>query len=190
MPETASFDGFYGATRRRMVAYAYALTGDAAEAQDAAQEAYARAWEHWRTVSGHEDCEAWVRKVVWRIAANRWRHLAAGSRASVRLGPLLPVPAEPSGDRVSLVAALQQIPDSQRRVIVLRYLYDLTVAEVAEETGAPMGTVKSRLARGLEALAPMVSDGLVTRGSPTPGREIGQGGRGRRQHGVWGGDHA
>jgi RNA polymerase sigma-70 factor, ECF subfamily len=189
VPETVSFDGFYGATRRRMVAYAYALTGDPVEAQDAAQEAYARAWEHWRTVSGHEDREAWVRKVVWRIASNRWRHVAAGARAAVRLGPPRQVPDESSGDRVSLVAALQKIPDSQRRAIVLRYLYDLTVAEVAEETGAPVGTVKSRLARGLEALAPMLSDGLMTEGDPAPARQSRRDDRGPRHHRAWGGDH-
>jgi RNA polymerase sigma-70 factor (ECF subfamily) len=161
VPDLVSFDAFYGATRRRMVAYAFALTGDAGEAQDAAQEAYARAWEHWRTVRSLNDREAWVRTVVWRIAANRWRHLAAGARAIVRLGPPVTSSSDPSWERVSLVAALQQIPDAQRRAIALRYLYDLTVAEVADETGVPVGTVKSRLSRGLEALSELLGDPVL-----------------------------
>jgi RNA polymerase sigma-70 factor (ECF subfamily) len=157
LPDLASFDGFYVATRQRMVAYAYALTGDATEAQDAAQEAYARAWAHWRTVRTLDNPEAWVRKVVWRIAANRWRHLAAAARAAIRLSP----PAarvEATDDHVSLVAALQSIPESQRRAIVLRYVYDLTVDQVAEECAVPVGTVKSRLSRGMHALSGFFSD--------------------------------
>lgn len=189
MPDLVSFDAFYGATRRRMVAYAFALTGDAGEAQDAAQEAYARAWEHWRTVRGLDDREAWVRTVVWRIAANRWRHLAAGARAIVRLGPPVTSSTDPSWERVSLVAALQQLPDAQRRAIALRYLYDLTVAEVAAETNVPVGTVKSRLSRGLDALSELLVDPVLVDLDAQPLVDQ-PGAFGRAHHGAPEADHA
>jgi RNA polymerase sigma-70 factor (ECF subfamily) len=61
-------------------------------------------------------------------------------------------------DRVLLVDALQRIPQAQRRVVVLTHLYDLSLLQVAEEVGVPVGTVKSRLNRGLAALAQLVDE--------------------------------
>src|SRR5689334_6899970 len=60
------FDEFYRDTSRRLARYAYGLTGDVADAQDLVQEAYARAWQRWRRLSGYEDQEAWLRLVVNR----------------------------------------------------------------------------------------------------------------------------
>lgn len=157
MSDVDAFDGFYTATRQRVLRYAFALTGDPQDAQDVSQEAYARAWQHWTKVRRHSDPEAWVRTVCWRIAANRWRGLASRARLLARLGPPEVVP-EPSSDTVSLVAALQQIPLNQRRTIVLHYVFGLSVEEVAVETDAPIGTVKTRLARGRQALGPLLAD--------------------------------
>jgi RNA polymerase sigma-70 factor (ECF subfamily) len=58
----------------------------------------------------------------------------------------------------ALVRALRQITPDQRRAIVLHHLCDLSVAEVAAETGVPHGTVKARLSRGREALAALLLD--------------------------------
>ena len=68
-----------------------------------------------------------------------------------------PVP-EPSPDSVVLVAAMRQLPEVQRRAIVLHHLVDLSVEEVARETGAPVGTVKARLSRGRAALAEILRE--------------------------------
>ena len=57
-----------------------------------------------------------------------------------------------------MIAALRQLPDSQREVLALHYLADLPVLEVAELLGVPEGTVKSRLMRGREALAALLSE--------------------------------
>jgi RNA polymerase sigma-70 factor (ECF subfamily) len=51
-----------------------------------------------------------------------------------------------------IVAALQRLPEEQRRAIVLHHLCDLSVEQVAAEVGAPTGTVKARLSRGRAAL--------------------------------------
>jgi len=154
--DSASFDAFYTGTCRRQLLNLYALTGNLTDAQDCLQEAYARAWQHWARVGAYEDPEGWVRTVAWRIAANRWRNLAAATRALVRTGPAAPQP-EPSPDTVALTVALRQIPAVQRRAIVLHHLCELTVEQVARETGVPVGTVKTRLARGRAALAPLLA---------------------------------
>ena len=59
---------------------------------------------------------------------------------------------------MALVAALRQLPEAQRRALVLHHLCDLPVQEVAAEVGAPVGTVKARLSRGRSALLGLLSD--------------------------------
>jgi RNA polymerase sigma-70 factor, ECF subfamily len=151
------FDAFYHATNRRLLHQMYAMTGNLADAQDCVQEAYARAWQHWKSVQQADDPAAWVRTVAWRIAASRWRKARNGVRALVRNGP--PDHAQPpSPDHVALVSALKEIPAEQRRAIVLHHLVGMSVDEVARETGAPSGTVKARLSRGRAALAELLRD--------------------------------
>lgn len=156
MRDAEGFDEFYRGTRQRLLAYLYATGGDLAEAQDAAQEAYARAWQHWADVGRYGDPEAWVRTVGWRIMANRWRKLRGQLVAYRRHGVAAATPA-PNEDTVALVAALRSLPDEQRVAIVLHHLAGVPVVQIAEETGAPVGTVKARLSRGRRALAVLLT---------------------------------
>jgi RNA polymerase sigma-70 factor (ECF subfamily) len=153
------FDEFYQGTRSRVLTYLYSVSGDLAEAQDAAQEAYARAWQHWNRVSQAGHPEAWVRTVGWRLLAARWRSARARRRALSRLDAPPPV-APPSEDTVTLVAALRQLPDAQRQAIVMHHLLDLPIAEIAAETGVAEGTIKARLSRGRTALAELLGSQL------------------------------
>ncbi|MBL7500490.1 SigE family RNA polymerase sigma factor [Frankia sp. CN7] len=155
MADDASFDAFYRQSRQRLYDCLYALTGDPAEAQDAAQEAFARAWQRWPTVGGYDDPEAWVRTVGRRIAVSRWRRTRNRLTAQRRLGPPDPVPP-PSAATTMMISALARLPVEQRTAIVLHHLCDRSVAEVAAETGVPVGTVKARLSRGRHALAALL----------------------------------
>ena len=157
MAKTDEFDAFYSATSRRVVHHVYAVCGDLAEAQDAVQEAYARAWQKWRTLATYDDPEAWVRTVAWRLTANRWRSVRRWFVARSRLG-VPPATPGPTPDRVALIAALRQLPEAQRRVIVLHYLYGQSVADIAAGTEMPAGTVKAYLSRGRTALAALLGD--------------------------------
>lgn len=154
-----AFDLFYETSFRRVVAHVYAMCGDLTEAQDCAQEAFIRAWDHRRKLDQSQSPEAWVRTVAYRLAVSRWRKLRRARREADRALEDRQ-PAQPSPDRVAIDAALAQISPDQRRVIVLHHFCDLSVAEIAEEVGAPTGTVKARLSRGRAALATFLSDPL------------------------------
>ncbi|MEU4626213.1 SigE family RNA polymerase sigma factor [Actinoplanes sp. NPDC023801] len=154
------FDGFYRDTSRRLLRYAYGLTGDPGEAQDLVQEAYARAWQRWRRLSGYDDPEAWLRVVVNRLSADRWRRLGV-RRARAAAEPPLPVVGPPSDDVVLLVRAMRELPDKLRRALALHYLLDRSIAEIAVETGASQNTVKSWLFRGRTMLAAALEDTSV-----------------------------
>lgn len=151
MRDADGFDEFYRATRHRVLAFLYAAGGDLAEAQDAAQEAYTRAWQRWTDLGGHGDPEAWVRTVGWRILANRWRKLR-GQFVAYRRHGVSPVVSAPTEDTVVLVAALRRLPADQRLAIVLHHLAGVPIEQIAAETGVPVGTVKTRLSRGRRSL--------------------------------------
>jgi RNA polymerase sigma-70 factor, ECF subfamily len=156
MRDSGAFDEFYRATSARMVRYGYAMTGDLGDAQDVVQEAYARAWRHWRSVAGHPAPEAWVRLTVNRLATDRWRALGRWRAALIRTGP--PEPAAPPGETsVLLATALRKLPMHLRHAIVLHYLYDMSTTDIAAETGSPIGTVTSWLRRGRLELAAILN---------------------------------
>ena len=161
MTDTDGYDDFYRATRGRVVAFLWALTGDLPDAQDAAQEAYARAWQRWSTIGGYSNPEAWVRAVGWRVATSRWRKARNRMVAQRRHGPAGPVPA-PNEDTVALTSALRRLPVQQRTALVLHHIGGLRVEEIARRTSAPVGTVKSRLSRGRTALSALLRDEIGT----------------------------
>jgi RNA polymerase sigma-70 factor (ECF subfamily) len=151
------FTSFYAASFPRLAGQLAAMTGDRAEAQDAVQEAFVRAWVHRGQIDTDQGAEAWVRVTAWRIAASRWRR----AREGIRLMVLAARPdrvAGPGPDRMAFVEALRNVPAEQRRALVLYSMVDLTVDQIAAETGVRPGTVKARLARGRAALTPYLRE--------------------------------
>lgn len=156
--DAESFDAFYTGAFATLVGQLYAMTGNHAEAQDCVQEAFVRAWDHRERLDHAEAPEAWVRTVAWRLAVSRWRRARLALRPPDRARGAATTVPEPGIAHTALVQALRRIPAEQRRAIVLHHLCDLCVAEVAAETGSPVGTVKARLSRGRAALAALLDD--------------------------------
>jgi RNA polymerase sigma-70 factor, ECF subfamily len=151
-----SFDEFYAGTAARIVRHAYALTGDLDDARDIAQETFARAWQRWSSVSTCDSPEAWVRRVATNLAVSRWRHIRTARLLAGRDAVAAAHAPEISTDTVALVAGLRTLPQRQRTVLVLHYLADLPVQQIAAELGCPVGSVKVWLSRGRTALAAAV----------------------------------
>ncbi|HEX6872908.1 MAG TPA: SigE family RNA polymerase sigma factor [Micromonosporaceae bacterium] len=171
MQDPHGFDDFYRATVAGVLRFAYAVTGDRHEAQDIVQEAFGRAWRRWRTVREHPAPDAWVRVVVANLANDRWRRVRGLRVALARSGMAGPV-APPSEDTVLLVNALRQLPAKQRQAMALHYLFDFTVDDIARETGAASGTVKSWLSRGRTQLAKHLRDLGPARETPSDNAEV------------------
>jgi RNA polymerase sigma-70 factor (ECF subfamily) len=156
--DEVEFDDFYTTSYARVVGQVHAMIGNRDEAEECVQEAFVRAWAHRRSLdrSGHP--EAWVRTTAYRLAVSRWRRVVRGRRPQDRALAAPVTAAAPSEAHVALVRALEQLPEAQRRALVLHHLADLPVHEVARETGVPEGTVKARLSRGRAALAALLAD--------------------------------
>jgi RNA polymerase sigma-70 factor (ECF subfamily) len=159
--DAEEFDDLYAASFGRLVHQLHAMIGDRDEAQECVQEAFVRAWSHRGRLEKGQAPEAWVRTTAYRLAVSRWRRTLRGRRAPDRaLQPSdhPPAPSQAVDDQVAVIAALRQLPEPQRRALVLHHLCDLPVQAVAAETGAAEGTVKARLSRGRAALAALLSD--------------------------------
>jgi RNA polymerase sigma factor (sigma-70 family) len=140
---------------------AYLIAGNAADAEDAAQDAFLKAWRALRRFRQGAPFRPWLLQIVANEARNRRR--SAGRRAHLALRAAT---EETSGDaapspeasllsaeaRETLLAAVNELPEDQRNVIALRFFVGLSEAEVAETLSLPTGTVKSRSARALERL--------------------------------------
>lgn len=158
------FTAFYNATWRRTVACAYAVLGDLGAAEEAAQESYTRAWPRWSKLSSYDDPGAWVRQVATRQAISGWRRRRTAKRYLATTRPPEPIPPHDEST-AALVAALEQLPRSQRRALVLHHLAGFSVAEIAQTERCAPGTVKARLSRGRASLAAFLQD--TTNGANT-----------------------
>jgi RNA polymerase sigma-70 factor (ECF subfamily) len=133
---------------------AYLVVGDAAAAEDIAQEAFLAAIRALDRFDRRRPFAPWLHRIVVNRAID-WAR-ARGLRAEVGDAPLADVAArEPAEGRYSqpVADALLALPPEQRAVIVLRHLLDYTPGEIAELLELPRGTVNSRLRRGLDELA-------------------------------------
>jgi RNA polymerase sigma-70 factor, ECF subfamily len=146
------FDAFYAASYRRLVGQLFVVLGDLNEAEDVVQEAFTRAAARWSRIRAYDAPEAWVRRVALHQAFTVLRRAKRQLRLLGRLAPSREPPELPS-DVVDVLAAMRRLPANQREVLVLHYLVELTLDEVARHLRIPGGTVRSRLARGRRALA-------------------------------------
>ena len=140
---------------------AYVIARNAADAEDAAQEGFVKAWRALGRFRDGAPFRPWLLQIVANEARNRRR--SAGRREHLVLRAATEEPsggAAPSPEaaflsaetREQLLAAVNELPDDQREVIALRYFLGLSEQEVSETLGIAQGTVKSRTARALERL--------------------------------------
>jgi RNA polymerase sigma-70 factor, ECF subfamily len=123
----------YAACYRRLVAQLYAFTDDLSEAQDVVQEAFTRALARPAGLTGVDNPEAWIRTVAVNVVRRRWRRRRVLDTILLRERPILRLTAAgPEPDNTDLAGALRTLPKAFREVIVLHYLADLAVDEIAQ----------------------------------------------------------
>ena len=149
----------YARSYPRLVTQMTALSGSLSEAEDLVQEAFMTALSHAADFESVANKEAWLRTVALNRLRKQWRRASVVHRILPRLARDVDVDvgAVPA-DHVAVVTALRRVSPAAREVIVLHYVADLTVAQIAGELDVPEGTVKARLSRAREALGPLLDD--------------------------------
>jgi len=152
--------------QHRLLRYLTHLTGNRALAEDLFQETWIRVLERGHQYDGKHEFSTWLFSVARNLAIDHLRKKHPASLDALlddtEHAPLVPASDEPSAfdllaeheQAVEIRAALAAIPVEYRETIVLRFQEGLTLDEIAAVTRAPLGTVKSRLYRGLNALLP------------------------------------
>ncbi|MCD9143771.1 RNA polymerase sigma factor SigM [Streptomyces albireticuli] len=173
--------------RDRLWAVALRTLGDREEAADAVQDALVSAYRAAHTFRGQSAVTTWLHRITVNACLDRARKAASRRTAPLaeteRLEQLLEphesaaAPAERGDLHRELLQALSTLPPDQRAALVLVDMQGYPVAEAARVLDVPVGTVKSRCARGRARLLPMLTHLRADRGgSPAPG-----GGRNRSQ---------
>jgi RNA polymerase sigma factor (sigma-70 family) len=132
------------------------MSGSRAAAEDAVQEALARAWERGERGEHIDTPEAWVRTVATNLLRSVFRRLLAERRAREALvGAIERRESAPdlSDERVDVARALGALPRRQREATVLRYYLGLSVEEIAATLRVTEGTAKTTLLRARRRLA-------------------------------------
>lgn len=153
-------EALYAAHYRALVRFAVLLLRDQAAAEDVVQDSFVALHRRWRSLREPEHALAYVRQTVLNRARSALRHRAVETRHA----PTLAVPEGHPDDtaaalrRRRVLAALQELPERQREVMVLRYYLDLDEAGIATWLGISRGAVKSHASRGAAALRALLED--------------------------------
>lgn len=162
------FDSLIEKYQHRLLRYLLHLTGRREMAEDLFQETWIRVLERGRQYDGkHEFC-AWLFTIARNLTIDSMRRKQMSSLDTMTHEDDAPFDVADTGLASALELALQREQNEQisagmthlaaeyREALVLRFQEGMSLAEIADVTGAPMGTVKSRIYRGLSGLEPWV----------------------------------
>jgi len=144
------FSEYFAARVQRFRRLAFGLCGDWHGAEDLVQATFVQLYRRWRRVRP-DTVDAYARRILLNLflrGKRKHRRELVTSAPPDRAAPA----AHDSHDRIDLERVLSDLTPRQRAMVVLRFLEDLSVAEVASLLGVAEGTVKSQTARGVEAL--------------------------------------
>jgi RNA polymerase sigma-70 factor (ECF subfamily) len=142
-----AFRRLFERTGRSLLAQAYLLTGDRQESQDLVQEAFLRAWRNWDRVATLDNQQAWLRRVLYNLAVNRWRSVNLRRSRESGLPRVDGASPGPGVGHLDVMSALRSLPDNQRKSLVLGTIVGLSPAEAARDMGANEDTVRVWVSR-------------------------------------------
>jgi RNA polymerase sigma-70 factor (ECF subfamily) len=155
-----TFEAIFLAEFPAVLRAARLIVGDAELARDVAQDAFAKLFVHWRRVSAYDAPGAWVCRVAINDAISAAQRRERGRRAAAAYEHERVLGGPDAGDdrRDELVAALGCLSPQQRAAVVLFYLEDLPIAEVAVAMGTRASTAKVHLHRARLKLAELLRE--------------------------------
>jgi RNA polymerase sigma factor (sigma-70 family) len=149
------FAEFYSSAADECLRTVAVSIGDPDTAQELVDEAFARAWSSWRTVSRHPAPKAWVVRTALNAGVSRWRRRRREvSVPDPARAADLPAARGAFASQVDpqIMAALMRLPARQREVVALRLILDLDTAGTAQLLGIAPGTVMAHMGRAMAAL--------------------------------------
>ena len=149
------FSDYVAARRPQLFRTACFICGDPHRAEDIVQDALARLYAAWDRVERMDNIDGYVRRIIVNAHLSDRRRPWRRERVAEPSDMPRDVPLEPGfamEDAAVIRSAVMALPVGQRRVIVLRHIWNLTIQETAAELGISPGTVKSQSADAVAAL--------------------------------------
>jgi RNA polymerase sigma factor (sigma-70 family) len=165
--DTAAYEEIVRRYQQLAFRTAYVITGSAADAEDAAQDGFVKAYMALASFRPGAEPRPWLLRIVANEARNRVRSTGRRHQLELRLvegfrpGGAAPSPeaaAVAAEDRSRLLSFVNELSDEDRQVIASRYFLELSGEETAASLGIAEGTVKSRLSRALTRLRDRVGE--------------------------------
>jgi RNA polymerase sigma-70 factor (sigma-E family) len=154
MADRSGFTEYADARRALMYRTAYVLTGDHHHAEDLVQQVLAKLYVAWPRVQRMDGVDGYVRRMLVNANLDRVRR----RREHTDLDGLDPVATDQDSDALlDLRDALDSLAPGQRRAVVLRHLWGLSVEETAATLGVAPGTVKSQTSDALHRLRDLLT---------------------------------
>jgi RNA polymerase sigma-70 factor, ECF subfamily len=147
------FEEFYRTEYPGLVAVATALLGSLESGEDMVQDTMIKSLMRWQRVQRLERPGGWAHRVLLNACTSWWRRKQTEAKYIAGLRRTEAIVDGPSPDALAFWAAVRRLPERHRRVMVLHYAGDRSVAEVASILAVPEGTVRSDLTRARAALA-------------------------------------
>jgi RNA polymerase sigma-70 factor (ECF subfamily) len=160
--EPGSFEDLIAIMERPLLYYATSLTGNADSGLDVLQDVWIKAFRNIRKLKDPGSLRSWLYTITHGIAVDRIRRNSSRERAEqVELEDFQEAeePSFANEDAAAIHQALGQIGLRHREVLVLHFLEDLSIAEIAEVVGCSEGTVKSRMHYAKRAMKEILSGG-------------------------------
>lgn len=149
--DDATIRTFLRSDYARVVAAVAAVCRDRGQAEDAVQEALARAWDRSRRGLSVDSLPAWVTTVAMNLTRSAARSAMRRRRSEERA--IRPPDDAPLGESIDVLRAVEALPRRQREAVVVRYFLGYDVAGTAAVLGVTEGTVKTLMFRARAALA-------------------------------------
>jgi RNA polymerase sigma-70 factor (ECF subfamily) len=145
------FDEFYESHFDKVARALTLAGGDREVAHDATQEAFARALRQWRKVREMDRPDGWVYVVAMNQLRDHWRRTER-RRGRAPHSEFVADDTSAVATRISVRDAIATLPTRQREAVVLRYLADLSLSDIAEAMGCAVGTVKATLHQAMASM--------------------------------------
>ena len=157
--DAAAWDVLFQRYQLPLYVYIFELVRDEQTSLDIVQETFLNAFRHLRSLREDEKFGSWLFGIAHQKCVQRWRRQQC---ETAMLEEIAEVPSEPDDDprellirheqEVAFMKLLERLPESQRSVLLLRFVEDFSLEEIADVTAVPLGTVKSRLHHAKRAL--------------------------------------
>ncbi len=168
--DSSAFDALVARHHRGVYNVTYRMLGNAEDASDLTQETFLRVYTRLDTFKSGNPFIAWVRRIATNLCIDHLRRrgrpessldqqIEAGvQHADATPGGLPAEAVETAEDTRRVLEAMQQLPEKQRAVLVLRHIEGLKLEEIARTLRMPLGTVKTMLFRGRAAVRETVGE--------------------------------